>query len=101
MTWMAAVYGVAHRRERRLKGVSMVHPEAGAYLAEVRSALTHPPEGAARLTELERVSGSAPATEERREAGIRIGELLDEAFDEVDAARRAVGRPMPQRGNAP
>lgn len=76
-------------------------PEMAEYRAEVHAALWGNPERAARLAELEAEARATRTVEEYRAVGARIVALLDEVHDEVDAARRAAGRPVPTRGSAP
>jgi len=77
------------------------HPDLATYRAEVRAALTHPPERATQLAELERQSGAATSLDEARALSAQIGELLGEACDEIDATRRAAGKPVPWRSGQP
>lgn len=75
-------------------------PEMVAYRAEVEVALRGNPDRAGRLAALEAECGRAESEEAFWAGSMKIRALLDEALDEVDAARRTEGKPVPQRGNA-
>jgi hypothetical protein len=77
------------------------HPEVVAYQAEVDAALRGNPERAARLAALEAECGRAETAEAFRAGSMKIRELLEEVWDEVDAVRRVAGRPVPKRGGYP
>jgi hypothetical protein len=78
-----------------------VETEMQAYAREIDEALRRTPERAARVAELERAVGMAETREEGRAAAEEVGRLLAVAAEEVNAARKAAGRPVPHDGGGP